>query len=56
MSDPQFYLGRRYDLVRNEPSEEVLGYDPADLTTHAVDMTWFGMSRQRRFSAMILPI
>ena len=36
MSDPQFYLGRRYDLVRNEPSEEVLGYDPADLTTHAV--------------------
>lgn len=31
-----FYLGRRYDLSRSGPSEELMLYDARDLLTHAV--------------------
>lgn len=31
-----FYLGRVYDLRKNEPTENLLLYDSKDLTTHAV--------------------
>src|SRR5687768_775923 len=31
-----FYLGRKYDLPRNQPTDELVLYDSKDLTTHAV--------------------
>ena len=31
-----FYLGRQFDLTRNQPSDELVLYDSKDLTTHAV--------------------
>ena len=31
-----FYLGKLYDLETRKGLDEVLYYDPADLTTHAV--------------------
>jgi hypothetical protein len=31
-----FYLGRKYDLPRNQPTNELVLYDAKDLTTHAV--------------------
>ncbi len=36
MSERQFYLGRTYDMQANHVTEQDVGYDPADLTTHAV--------------------
>ena len=31
-----FYLGKRFDLEQNRPSDEKLNYESKDLTTHAV--------------------
>ena len=36
MSDKEFYLGRLFDAARNHTTENILSYDPADLSTHAV--------------------
>jgi hypothetical protein len=36
MTDSNFYLGRAYDPIRQTITENVITYDPADLTTHAV--------------------
>ena len=54
MSDPQFYLGRRYDQVRDEPFEQTLGYDPADLTTHAVVTGMTGSGKTGLCIALLL--
>jgi len=35
MADNEFYIGRKYDLKTGRTGDN-LGYDPADLTTHAV--------------------
>ncbi len=35
MTDRNFYLGRLYDPVHEQTSDQALTYDPADLTTHA---------------------
>ena len=35
-SDKGFFLGRIYDLKKNEITNENLYYDPADLVTHAL--------------------
>jgi len=34
--DGQFYLGKLFDLKKNEISNDRLTYDPPDLTTHAI--------------------
>src|SRR5215204_7093779 len=36
MTDSNFYLGRAYDPIRQNVTDEKITYDPADLTTHAV--------------------
>jgi hypothetical protein len=36
MKDTHFYMGRIFDLARNQVTPEALHYNPADLTTHAV--------------------
>ena len=36
MTDKQFYLGRLFDTLTNQVTNQVVSYDPADLTTHAV--------------------
>jgi hypothetical protein len=35
-SNPNYYLGRIYDPLKNGPTEEPILLDPANLTTHAV--------------------
>jgi DNA helicase HerA-like ATPase len=35
-SDQGFYLGKVYDLKESKLTDEVLQYDPPDLTTHAI--------------------
>ena len=35
-TDGKFYLGKIYDLKGKEVTEEMLLYDPEDLTTHGV--------------------
>jgi len=34
--DGQFYLGKIFNLKKNEISKDRLTYDPPDLTTHAI--------------------
>ena len=34
--DDRFYLGRAFDLKQAKRKKEVVNYEPADLTTHAV--------------------
>ncbi len=34
--DQKFYLGKIYDLKKGEITEDILSYDPPDLTTHAL--------------------
>ncbi|HEX6270090.1 MAG TPA: DUF87 domain-containing protein, partial [Anaerolineales bacterium] len=36
MTNSNFYLGRAYDLIKQEVTDERVTYDPADLTTHAI--------------------
>ncbi len=36
MTDRQFYLGRLFDTLTNQVTNQDVTYDPADLTTHAV--------------------
>jgi hypothetical protein len=35
-SDKEFFLGKIYDLKKGAQTDEVLSYDPPDLTTHAI--------------------
>jgi hypothetical protein len=35
-SEKEFYLGKLYDLKKDSLTDEILSYDPPDLTTHAV--------------------
>ncbi|MDD5370938.1 MAG: type IV secretion system DNA-binding domain-containing protein, partial [Anaerolineaceae bacterium] len=41
---PPFYLGKQFDLSQGKTLDQVIGYDPADLTTHGfvVGMTGSG--------------
>jgi hypothetical protein len=34
--DGKFYLGKEYDSQKEEVQDDLLLYDPDDLTTHAV--------------------
>lgn len=34
--DQKFYLGKIYDLKKGEITDDILSYDPPDLTTHAI--------------------
>lgn len=34
--DQEFYLGKIYDLKKGEITDDILSYDPPDLTTHAI--------------------
>ncbi len=35
-NNDEFFLGRKYDLAAQKVTDEIVSYDPADLTTHAV--------------------
>ena len=35
-SDKEFYLGKIFDLQKGALTDEIMSYDPPDLTTHAI--------------------
>jgi len=48
-----FYLGKGFDLAKNQLTDELVMYDARDLTTHAVcvGMTGSGKTGRRRWMA-----
>jgi DNA helicase HerA-like ATPase len=49
----QFYLGRRYDLEANRPTDELLLYDSKDLVTHALCLGMTGSGKTGLCLALI---